>query len=431
MANKISYADLMLAVNGTRLVKIQAISAQSSTNSIIDSFDIDPFKILQTSNIKNEVFYSMRLIPKAGESRHYFYNLYFKKDSLGRITKTIVKIFPTIETIKNGYKNFKGKYEFLKELQTSTSQIRSSSTDLKPQVVCYEVAFDIPCEYGFVHPEGDGLGSWCDGSGSRRDYMNDCTSGGGSGSGTTGSGSPSNGGGTNVLITPNANLNIIVCENSEADNFIVNTYNANKTWADSHLTEFNQAVGSICGNYSEDKKENITTLLKFLQNQNYIDEEDFLDDDTNIPMPNDTTELLPDSIILYNGKVISVTYGNTDDGVNSKLQVSKRVLVALKQALELVNIYEDIYSINISASTNGKHTSKSDHYKKLALDISKINGKYIILTGPNSKVVRLQQAFEVVPNRRENFGPFLKLRLGQPINVSKHHDHIHFSVTGQ
>jgi len=87
----------MLAVNGKNLVKIQTISSQNLTNSTIDSFDIDPIKILQTSNIKNEVFYSMRLIPKARESRHYFYNLYFKKDSLGKITKTIVKFSPTIK----------------------------------------------------------------------------------------------------------------------------------------------------------------------------------------------------------------------------------------------------------------------------------------------------------------------------------------------
>ena len=260
----------MFAVNGKNLVKIQTISSQNLTNSTIDSFDIDPIKILQTSNIKNEVFYSMRLIPKARESRHYFYNLYFKKDSLGKITKTIVKFSPTIETIKNGYKNFRGKSEILKELQTSTGQIKSSSTDLKPQLVCVEVAFDIPCEYGFVHSEGNGLGSWCDGSGSRRDYLNDCTSGGGSGSGTAGSGSPNNGGGTNVLITPNGNLNIIVCENSEADNFIMDTYNANKAWADSHLTEFSQIVGDVCSELTDDNKFYIKSTIEYLNLSNGI-----------------------------------------------------------------------------------------------------------------------------------------------------------------
>ena len=37
-------------------------------------------------------------------------------------------------------------------------------------------------------------------------------------------------------------------------------------------------------------------------------------------------------------------------------------------------------------------------------------------------------AFETFAKRRENFGPHLKLKLGQPHEVSGHKDHIHFSV---
>ena len=66
-----------------------------------------------------------------------------------------------------------------------------------------------------------------------------------------------------------------------------------------------------------------------------------------------------------------------------------------------------------------------------AIDISKINGSSALALGPNNQlVVALQNAFENVPNRRENFGPAFERKWGQPWPVGDHQDHLHFSVDG-
>ncbi len=40
----------------------------------------------------------------------------------------------------------------------------------------------------------------------------------------------------------------------------------------------------------------------------------------------------------------------------------------------------------------------------------------------------IQNEFENYKNRRENFGPLLKNKLGKPKAISEHGDHIHLSV---
>ena len=40
----------------------------------------------------------------------------------------------------------------------------------------------------------------------------------------------------------------------------------------------------------------------------------------------------------------------------------------------------------------------------------------------------IQRRFESFPQKRENFGPALKLKEGQPFQVGGHGDHIHLSV---
>ena len=53
-------------------------------------------------------------------------------------------------------------------------------------------------------------------------------------------------------------------------------------------------------------------------------------------------------------------------------------------------------------------------------------------TNPHVKAITtaIQQKFESFAERRENFGPALKKKLGQPFQVSGHKDHIHLSVNG-
>ena len=93
-----------------------------------------------------------------------------------------------------------------------------------------------------------------------------------------------------------------------------------------------------------------------------------------------------------------------------------------------------VQSLFIS-SANDSHDNKpnSRHNQKKAIDISRINGKFISLSyGRDPEVTeivqRIQNNFEQVRGRRENFGPYLKNKLGRPYSVGGHHDHIHLSV---
>jgi hypothetical protein len=103
----------------------------------------------------------------------------------------------------------------------------------------------------------------------------------------------------------------------------------------------------------------------------------------------------------------------------------------LKAALNIASSSVTIHQLYIKATTNGGHLLPATTIEQLAVDISKINGSYVLALGPNNQlVVALQNAFENVPNRRENFGPAFERKWGQPWPVGDHEDHLHFSVDG-
>ena len=91
-----------------------------------------------------------------------------------------------------------------------------------------------------------------------------------------------------------------------------------------------------------------------------------------------------------------------------------------------------LQTIYISSAMDS-HQNPSRHVSGKAVDISRINGKFIA-DGWNANaevtalVKAIQDAFESFPGRRENFGPHLKNKSGQPFSVGGHHDHIHISV---
>jgi hypothetical protein len=69
------------------------------------------------------------------------------------------------------------------------------------------------------------------------------------------------------------------------------------------------------------------------------------------------------------------------------------------------------------------------------LDISRINGSKMALTGVTNQITQLQLAMDDFPNVRENFGPYFKHKYSSESNswnynhpVGGHNDHIHFSV---
>lgn len=156
--------------------------------------------------------------------------------------------------------------------------------------------------------------------------------------------------------------------------------------------------------------------------------DDFDIDNTNDQSP---TQVMPSNFTLSNGAIVSLKFGVTKDGQNAQKAVSIRLIAALKTALEITNQTVTITSIYIMATTNGEHTTpQSNHFRGLAVDISRINDIPIIVLGANNLVTALQQAIEQTTNRRENFGPALKLKLGQPWSIGGHDNHIHFSING-
>jgi len=85
------------------------------------------------------------------------------------------------------------------------------------------------------------------------------------------------------------------------------------------------------------------------------------------------------------------------------------------------------------SSASDSHAFPSRHAQKKAVDISRVNGTKIVIGYPSNLPLKaivdaLQDTFETFANRRENFGPHLKLKLGHPHPVDGHADHIHFSV---
>ncbi len=93
-----------------------------------------------------------------------------------------------------------------------------------------------------------------------------------------------------------------------------------------------------------------------------------------------------------------------------------------------------VYTLFVSSAFDSHDDKpKSRHNQKKAADISRINGKPIATAyGHDPEITelvqRIQKEFEKVQGRRENFGPFLKMKSGRQYSVPGHHDHIHLSV---
>ena len=125
-------------------------------------------------------------------------------------------------------------------------------------------------------------------------------------------------------------------------------------------------------------------------------------------------------------------------GATVNKNVDQKVIDALKHCIK-PNITKGyaLTKIYIS-SANDSHKKPSRHVQGLgkAVDISRINSLKMSLhykTNKTNKTVTevtnsIQTAFESFSNRRENFGPMFKKKLGVVYKVSGHSDHIHLSV---
>ncbi len=139
-------------------------------------------------------------------------------------------------------------------------------------------------------------------------------------------------------------------------------------------------------------------------------------------------ENIPNCIKINDNTNITVNFGN-----NADQEVAVCLIDALVEMLKCVSKDFDITSIYISATTNGTHAKTSNHFKALAIDFSRINGKKMALMNDEElKVVnKMQECLEEYSGIRENFGPKLKKKLGEDYEVAGHTDHIHFSVNSE
>ena len=119
------------------------------------------------------------------------------------------------------------------------------------------------------------------------------------------------------------------------------------------------------------------------------------------------------------------------DGVGN--DVAERLIDGLKHCIKSqIAAGHSLSNIYISSAYDS-HVMPSRHMQQKAVDISRINGTKIAIGCPQGGTVKaivdaIQERFEEYPHRRENYGPHLKKKLGQPWTVSGQADHIHLSV---
>ena len=153
-----------------------------------------------------------------------------------------------------------------------------------------------------------------------------------------------------------------------------------------------------------------------------------------------TKQLISNPLILSNGVEISIGFGTTNsDNKSANQEVATDLVDGIKYAIEQANsnlpLSEQITSIYIMATTNGKHSATSNHPKGTAVDISRINGVKMINSGLTNQIMELQEAFDNFTYIRENFGPYFKHKYIRSANtwnynhpVGGHKDHIHIAV---
>lgn len=119
--------------------------------------------------------------------------------------------------------------------------------------------------------------------------------------------------------------------------------------------------------------------------------------------------------------------------------LDKPVIFAIEQANSNLPTADKITSIYIMATTNGHDPADNpytNHLKATAVDISRINGQKMILSGVTNQIIELQRAMDNFPYIRENYGPYFrhKYEVENDIwdynrtGVGAHKDHIHFAV---
>ncbi len=119
-------------------------------------------------------------------------------------------------------------------------------------------------------------------------------------------------------------------------------------------------------------------------------------------------------------------------GVNN--DVDLKMISVLKHCIKSQIASGHTLNSIYSSSAYDSHELPSRHMQHKAVDISRINGTKIVIGYPQGGSIKaivdaIQDAFEGYLHRRENFGPHIKKKLGEPFDkVKDHNDHIHLSV---
>jgi len=115
--------------------------------------------------------------------------------------------------------------------------------------------------------------------------------------------------------------------------------------------------------------------------------------------------------------------------------VDNRVVEGLKHVIKTA--IATGYTLNkiYISSANDSHSLPSRHVQGdgKAVDISRINDLKMSVNYPSNATVKaitdaIQDTYETYANRRENFGPHFKKKLGATKSIAGHGDHIHLSV---
>ena len=151
-------------------------------------------------------------------------------------------------------------------------------------------------------------------------------------------------------------------------------------------------------------------------------------------------QLISNPLVLSNGTQIDITFGTSKDNINANQPVALDLIEGLKFALQEANDNlsdsQQINTIHISTTTNGHSNSNSpNHPNGVALDISRINGVRMIVSGLTDQIKELQIAFDNIPHIRENFGSYFKHKYLLESDewdynwpVGGHLDHVHISI---
>lgn len=133
--------------------------------------------------------------------------------------------------------------------------------------------------------------------------------------------------------------------------------------------------------------------------------------------------------------------GNTINGVHVRFDstvnrdVAARLIEALRGVIRADIAEGHVLSEIYIESVSDQHDSPRSPAKRdgKSVSIARINGLKMsahYLSNPSVKAIvdAIQIAFEKYPHRSENFGPGIKKRLGTPIVIPGHRDHVRLSV---